>query len=372
MSNELYSLLESSPSATQDELKKSYRNLARRYHPDANPDDPTAEAKFKEISHAYEVLSDPERRSHYDRFGVDPSASPGGSGQGGFDAGFGDIFEAFFGGMGGRTAGGRRGPQSGQDAEIRIGLTLLEACFGVERTIEVSMPVHCDDCEATGAQPGTSVEQCGECGGAGEVRRVRQSLLGQMVTASPCMRCHGTGQLIPTPCARCRGDGRVTATKSLTLDVPPGVDTGTQMRLADRGPAGPRGGPNGNLFVQIIVEEHEFLHREGDDLHREVHVSVAQATLGADVTVETLDGTTMLTLAHGTQPGHVARVKGEGVTHLKGRGRGDLFLHVVVDIPTSLTEQEEALLRELASIRGESVATHAEPGLFNRLRSAFS
>jgi len=367
----LYELLDSHPQSSPEELKKSYRRLARQYHPDANPDDPAAEAKFKEISHAYEVLSDPERRAHYDRFGVDPSAGGGGQG-GGFDTGFGDIFEAFFGGMGGSAGRVRRGPQFGQDAEIRIGISLREACFGVERTLEVSLPVHCDDCQGTGARVGTTPERCNECGGAGEVRRVRQSLLGQMVTASPCMRCQATGEIIASPCERCRGDGRVTATKSLTLDIPPGVDTGTQMRLADRGPAGPRGGPNGNLFVQLIVEDDPDFQREGDDLHREVHLSMTQVALGAEVVVETLDGTTTLTVPHGTQPGQVTRVKGEGITHLKGRGRGDLYLHVVVDVPTSLTEREEELLRELATLRGESVAQHEEPGLFNRLRSAFS
>ena len=367
----LYELLDSHPQSSPEELKKSYRRLARQYHPDANPDDPAAEAKFKEISHAYEVLSDPERRAHYDRFGVDPSAGGGGQG-GGFDTGFGDIFEAFFGGMGGNAGRVRRGPQFGQDAEIRIGISLREACFGVERTLEVSLPVHCDDCQGTGARTGTTPERCTECGGAGEVRRVRQSLLGQMVTASPCLRCQATGEIIASPCGRCRGDGRVTATKSLTLDIPPGVDTGTQMRLGDRGPAGPRGGPNGNLFVQLIVEDDAEFQREGDDLHREVHLSMTQVALGAEMEVETLDGTTTLTIAHGTQPGHVTRVKGEGITHLKGRGRGDLYLHVVVDVPTSLTEREEALLRELATLRGELVAQHEEPGLFNRLRSAFS
>ena len=367
----LYELLDSHPQSSPEELKKSYRRLARQYHPDANPDDPAAEAKFKEISHAYEVLSDPERRAHYDRFGVDPSVGGGGQG-GGFDTGFGDIFEAFFGGMGGSAGRVRRGPQFGQDAEIRIGISLREACFGVERTLEVSLPVHCDDCQGTGARVGTTPERCNECGGAGEVRRVRQSLLGQMVTSSPCMRCQATGEIIASPCERCRGDGRVTATKSLTLDIPPGVDTGTQMRLADRGPAGPRGGPNGNLFVQLIVEDDPEFQREGDDLHREVHLSMTQVALGAEVEVETLDGTTTLNVPHGTQPGHVTRVKGEGITHLKGRGRGDLYLHVVVDVPTSLTEREEELLRELANLRGESVAQHEEPGLFNRLRSAFS
>ena len=364
-----YELLESNERATPEELKKAYRRLARQYHPDASPDDPAAEAKFKEISHAYEVLSDPDRRAHYDRFGADPSA---GGGPSGFDAGFGDIFEAFFGGMSGSSGRARRGPQFGQDAEIRIAISLREACFGVERTIEVSLPVHCDDCHGSGARTGTTRDRCSECGGAGEVRRVRQSLLGQMVTASPCMRCQGTGEVVLSPCDRCRGDGRVTATKSLTLEIPPGVDTGTQMRLADRGPAGPRGGPNGNLFVQLVVEDDSVFHRDGDDLHREVRLSMTQAALGVELDIETLDGSTTLHCNHGTQPGHVVKVKGEGMSHLKGRGRGDLFLHVVVDVPTSLTEREEELLRELAILRSEAVATHEGTGLFDRLRSAFS
>ncbi len=364
---DLYAVLEVERSADPDTLKKAYRSLARRYHPDANPDNPEAEARFKEISHAYEVLSDPERRAHYDRFGNDPSM---GQSQG-FDAGFGDIFEAFFGQMGGRQ-GGRRGPMSGGDAEVRLQLTLVEAAFGVQKDLEVKLAVRCDDCQATGAAPGTTASTCPECQGAGELRRVRQSLLGQMVTSSPCMRCQGMGQIIANPCPRCRGEGRIVDQRTLTVDIPAGVDTGSTLRLAERGPVGPRGGPAGSLFVQVAVAEDERFVRDGDDLHHEVHIGVAQAALGTVVEVPTLEGTTELHVARGTQGGAVHRVRGEGVTHLRGRGRGDLFVHVAVDTPTELSEREEALMAELAEIRGEAVGgAQGDGGLFSRIRSAF-
>lgn len=372
MSTNLYELLESSPSASPEELKKAYRRLARQYHPDANPDDPAAEAKFKEISQAYEVLSDPERRSYYDRYGVDPATNRGGGGAGSpFDgSGFGDIFETFFGSMGGRS--GRRGPQVGHDTEIRIAISLLDAAFGVDRTVTIAVPVGCPDCNATGARPGTTPSRCPECDGAGEVRRVRQSMLGQMVTSSPCMRCQGLGEIVASPCDRCRGDGRITDQVELTINVPAGVDTGTTLRLSDRGAAGPRGGPPGNLFVQIIVEDHPDFVRDGDDLHREVHISMAQAALGTTCVVETLDGETTLTVKRGTQPGAVTKVRGEGVTHLRTRSRGDLYLHVVVDVPEKLTEREEELLRELAALRGDEVAEPGHDGLFGKIKQAFS
>jgi len=367
---DLYALLEVRPDASAEELKKAYRALARRYHPDANPDAPEAEARFKEISYAYEVLSDPERRARYDQFGTD-QANPMGAG---FDgAGFGDIFEAFFGAMGGRPGGGRRGPQPGPDAELRLEVSLLDAAFGAERDLEVTLATACADCGGSGAAEGTTPEPCGDCGGTGELRRVRQSLLGQMVTSSPCPRCGGYGELIATPCGTCRGDGRKVVSKTLTVEIPAGIDTGSTLRLAGRGPAGPRGGPAGNLYVHLMVAPDPRFVREGDDLHTEAHCSVAQAALGTMVEVETLDGAIAVAVQPGTQNGTVTRCKGEGVTHLRGRGRGDLFVHVVVDTPTELSERETELLRELAELRDEPLGVEPTTGgLFSRLRSAFS
>ena len=364
--DDLYALLEVDRSATPEELKKSYRRLARELHPDTN-DDPEAEERFKAISAAYDVLSDPERREQYDRFG---SQRPGGSP---FDApgGFGDIFDAFFSQMA-PNQGRRSGPVPGADIETTLVLDLVEAAFGVTKDVTLRLPVACGDCGATGAAPGTTPEPCAECQGTGEVRRVRQSLLGQMITASPCPRCQGTGAVIPSPCPACHGDGRITEERILSVEVPQGVENGTTLRLTGRGAAGPRGGPAGSLYVQLRVAADDRFERNGDDLHTMVHVSVAQAAIGTVVSVETLEEPEIIAIEPGTQSGEVLKRKGIGIPHLQARGRGDLYVHVQVDTPLELTEREVELLSELASIRGE----HLEPpagnsGLFSKIKSAF-
>jgi molecular chaperone DnaJ len=374
MATDYYELLGVGRTASADEIKKAYRRLARELHPDTNPD-PTAEEKFKEVALAYETLSDPERRRNYDMFG----AQGPGQGQGGFDpfagAGIGDIFDAFFGGAGGSPFGGGRnagpsGPPRGSDLELGVELTFEEAVFGVTKEVDLRLPVACDACEATGAEPGTTPETCGECGGAGQVRRVRQSILGQMVTAGPCTRCAGSGQVITSPCSTCRGEGRVTAERNYTVEVPKGVDDGTTLRLTGRGSAGPRGGANGDLYVHLRVRPHERFERNGYDLLDELHLSMTQGALGTDLEYETLDGVEELSIAPGTQTGRVIRLRHKGVPHVDGRGRGDLHVHVVIDTPDDLDDEQEELLRRLAELRGESVAP-AEHGLLSRLKGAF-
>ncbi len=361
-SPDLYEVLGVDRDVSPEELKRVYRQLARQYHPDANDGDPQAEARFKEISQAYEILSDPERRANYDRFGSDagPGAGPFGAGS------VQDIFDMFFGGMGGMGGmGGRRGPQPGPDAEVSVEIDLAEAAFGVTREITVTLPQHCTTCAGSGSAPGTTPVTCSECGGSGEVRRVRNSILGQMVTSTPCPRCGGYGTRIESPCPTCRGDGRATVTSTLTIQIPAGVEDGSTMRLADRGPAGPRGGPNGRLFVHLRVRPDERFEREGDDLHHVAHVAFTQAALGTTIEVPTLEEPVTVEVAAGSANGTVHRLRHAGVTHLHGRGRGDLYVHLVVDVPTDLDETSSRLLRELASHRGETVA---EPsgGLFRR------
>lgn len=372
---DLYELLGVRPGASDDEIKRAYRKKARELHPDANGGDPEAEAKFKEVSFAYEVLRDPERRARYDRYGA-ASFSPGGRPGGGmgfdFDGGLGDLFEAFFGTMAGAAGHARRrGPQPGADAEVTLRLTFPEAAFGTRKDLAVRIPVTCPTCHGTGAEPGTEAVTCPDCGGTGEIRRIRQSLLGQVVTSVACARCQGLGETIPHPCPGCRGEGRRMEDRTLTVEVPAGVEEGSTLRLADRGPAGPRGGPNGSLFVHLAVAADERFQRSGDDLHTTLHVGVAQAALGTQLEVETLEDPRSVTVPAGTQTGHVIRIKGAGVPHLRARGRGDLFVHIVVDTPTDLTPRQEELLAQLAAERGEEVGLPGgHEGVLSRIRSA--
>jgi len=361
---DLYQLLEVDANASTEDLKKNYRRLARELHPDANPGDSAAEARFKEVSQAYEILSDPDRRAHYDRFGAD-AGSDGGFGAGSVQ----DIFDMFFSGMGG-GGGRRRGPQPGQDAQIALDITLFEAAFGAKKDLEVSLPDRCETCSGNGCATGTSASRCSECNGSGEVRRMRNSILGQMVTTSACQRCQGVGESIASPCPTCHGDGRTQRRHTLNIDIPSGVENGSVMRLNGRGPAGPRGGPNGTLFVHLQVAEDPRFERHDDDLHYEAHVAFTQATLGTTLDVPTLEDNTSVTVPPGSAHGTVIRLRDLGVPHLRNRGRsrGDLFVHLAVDVPTVLDETSERLLRELAEHRGETV-TNAQ-GLLSRLRGS--
>ena len=363
-SPDLYAVLEVDPSASPEELKRAYRRLARQYHPDANDGDASSEARFKEVSQAYEILSDPERRANYDRFGSDVGAGGSPFGAGSVQ----DIFDMFFGGMGGRGAQ-RRGPQPGPDAEISLDITLDDAAFGATHEVTLTLPHRCATCDGSGCAPGTSATTCLECAGSGEVRRVRNSILGQMVTAMACPRCSGMGSRIDTSCVDCHGEGRRNETSTLTVQVPAGVEDGSTMRLSDRGPAGLRGGPNGRLFVHLSVQPDARFERHGDDLHHEARVAFTQAVLGASIEVPTLRASATIEVAPGSANGTVHRLRHEGIEHLHGRGRGDLYVHLVIDVPTELDAISEDLLRQLAQHRDEPVH---EPsvGLFHRRRGA--
>jgi molecular chaperone DnaJ len=364
-----YELLGVSPRATDDEIKRAYRRMARELHPDRTGGDPAAEARFKEVTRAYEVLRDPDRRARYDRFGPEGVDAPAaGMADSFFGGGLGDIFDAFFGGGAGVRR--RAGPVRGADAEVVLELAFRDAVFGAQREVTVEAPQSCATCGGSGARRGTMAVRCPDCQGTGELRRVRQSILGQVVTAVPCQRCRGLGEAVMSPCADCGGDGRRVERRSFTVDVPAGVDQGSTLRLSGRGPAGPRGGPPGDLYVHLAVRDDARFTRRGDDLEAVLHVSVAQAALGASPEFETLDGVETLTVPPGTQTGHVIGLRGKGVPHVRGRGRGDLHVHVVVDTPTNLTKSQEELLRQLAAERGEEVAA-AEEGIMSRLRSAF-
>jgi molecular chaperone DnaJ len=372
---DLYALLGVSRDASDDEIKKAYRARARELHPDTNPGDAVAEAKFKEVTVAYEVLRDPERRDRYDRFGPEGVfGAQGGAGGFGFEGGIGDIFEAFFGQMQG-GGGRRRGPAPGSDAEVRLNLEFAEAVFGAHKPLTVRLPVTCETCSGRGTAAGTEPITCVECAGTGELRRVRQSLLGQVVTSVACSRCAGTGQVIPNPCPDCRGDGRRTEERTFTVTVPAGVEEGSTLRLADHGAAGHRGAPNGSLFVHLAITPDPRFERHGDDLHTTLTIGLAQAALGTDCEVETLEGSQTVVVAAGTQYGNIHKIRGEGVPHLRGRGRGDLYVHMVVETPGELSEVQDELLRQFAAARGEQVAppgSDGGDGMFSRIKSAFS
>jgi molecular chaperone DnaJ len=362
-----YELLGLSRGASADEIKRAYRRLARQLHPDTNPE-PAAAERFKEIAQAYEVLSDPDKRQRYDRFG--PEGVHAGAGFGG--GGINDIFDAFFGGASPFGGGGRRasGPPSGPDLEVVADLTLEDAVFGVQHPVTVRTAVPCETCQATGAQPGTEAITCLECAGSGQVQRVRQSFLGQMVTNSVCPRCGGQGQVITDPCSDCSGEGRRVEERTYTVDIPAGVDTGSTLRLTGRGAAGPRGGGHGDLDVHVRVQPHERFVRDGVDLRCELPLSFAQATLGAQVQLDTLDGPEDIDIPRGTPSGREIRLKGRGVPHLERRSRGDLIARVQVQGPADLAPEEEDLLRQYAELRGEDVAP-ADAGFLSRIRSAF-
>lgn len=371
MATDYYELLGVSRDAPADEIKRAYRSLARELHPDRNPDDEAAEARFKEVANAYETLSDPERRAQYDRFGADgPGGSPFGGGGAG---GVGDIFEAFFGQgspFGGQqqSAGSHR---QGSDLEVVADVEFEEAVLGTSKDVTVRTAVPCVTCEGVGAEPGTDVATCEQCGGQGVVRQVRQSILGQMVSTVGCPGCGGTGEVVFNPCVACSGDGRTITEKTYTVDIPPGVDSGTTLRLTGRGAAGIRGGGFGDLYVQIRVNPHATLRRDGHDLVDEFHIPMTVAALGGHLKYETLETTEDMIIPAGTQTGKVFRLRGRGVPSVRGRGRGDLLVQVFVDTPTKLDSEQETLLRGLASRRSEDVAPEGK-GWLSKIKSAFT
>jgi molecular chaperone DnaJ len=387
VSQDLYDLLGVDRDADADAIKKAYRRLARQFHPDVNPD-PESQERFKQISAAYEVLSDPQKRAAYDRGG-----DPFGGGFGGQGAGFSftDIMDAFFGGS--ATAGAGRGPRSrvrrGQDALIRLEVDLAEAAFGVSRELKVDTAVRCSTCGGDGASPGTHPVPCDTCHGQGEVAHVQRSFLGEIRTLRPCPACRGYGTIIPDPCRECAGDGRVRSRRTLTVKIPAGVDTGTRVQLSEQGEVGPGGGPPGDLYVEIQVAPHPVFTRQGNDLHCTVAVPMTAAALGTTLVLPTLEADLVgpdgaeagpetafeLDVPPGTQSGTDAVLRGKGVPGLRG-GRGDLVVTINVETPTRLDPRQEELLRELAAIRGEEHPTGnvkpTQKSVFGRLRDAFN
>jgi molecular chaperone DnaJ len=369
--SDYYEILGVARDATPEEIKKAYRKLARQLHPDVNSG-ADAEDQFKEVSRAYDVLSNPERRQMYD-MGGDPSASGGGFGPG---FGFSDIFETFF----GAAAGGARGPaprqRRGQDALVRVEIDLGDAVFGGERELQVDTAVVCPSCEGSCCQPGTEPSTCAVCKGRGQIQRVARSFLGQVMTQQVCAACHGYGTVIPSPCLECSGEGRVRTRRTLKIKIPAGVDTGTRIQHTGQGEVGPGGGPQGDLYVEVLERPHATFTRRGDDIHCTIELPMTAAALGTSIELDTFDGPESIEVKAGTQSGEVTTLRGLGVTHLRGSGRGDLIVHLSVLTPTRLDEEQERLLRELAARRGEERPTGrlaaAQQGVFSKLRDRFS
>lgn len=359
-----YEILGVSRDASQEEIKRAYRRLARQHHPDANPGDAATAERFKEITRAYEVLSDPEKRQRYDLFG-DERAGAGAAGFADF-GGISDLFATFFGGMGGTST--RRGPTRGADILAEVELTLEDAAQGVERDVEIDSLAECPECAGSGAAPGTFPSTCPDCGGTGEMRTARRTMLGNIITASTCARCRGGGQIIADPCPRCSGSGRIHVTETLTVAIPPGVDDGAQLRVSGRGQAGVRGGRSGDLYVAIRVLPHEVFRRVGDDLGCEVTVPMTIAALGGEIEVPTLEGPEPVEIKPGTQSGEVIRLTGRGMPRVTGRGRGELVCLLKVETPTDLDAEQAELLSRLAGLRGEEAGAK---GFLDRLKQAF-
>jgi molecular chaperone DnaJ len=370
-----YEILGVDRNATAQDLKKAYRRLAMEYHPDRNASHDAAE-RFKEVNRAYEVLSDPEKRSVYDRFGhagVDGAMGGGPQGFEGFSSfeGFGDIFDAFFGG-GARGGRRRRGPARGSDLRYNLRLTFEEAIFGVEKEIEYTRLERCEHCSGRGAEPGSDLATCPDCNGAGEIRRAQQSIFGQFVNVSTCGRCNGEGRIVQNPCAECRGQGRVKKTRRISVKVPAGVDDGAQIRLTGEGEAGVRGGEEGNLYVVLSVAPDPRFVRVEDHILFELPVNVAQAALGAKVTIPTLDGDLEFEVPAGTQSGEEFVIRGKGVPHLQRHGRGDMVVRVTAVVPEELTDEQRALLEKLAATMDTAVLPKRNKGFFERIRDAMA
>ncbi|MPZ69812.1 MAG: molecular chaperone DnaJ [Actinobacteria bacterium] len=363
MAKDHYEVLGVTRDATVEEIKVAYRRLARELHPDTNPD-PNAHERFKEVSHAYDVLSDDGKRSHYDRFG-DARAGAGVGDFGDFGS-ISDIFSTFFGGAGPR--GGSRGSARGTDLLAEVVITLEDAATGVNKDVEISTLGTCEDCTGNGAAPGTSPITCSTCGGAGQVRQVQRSIFGDVMTAATCPKCSGTGNEIPTPCPACRGKGRVPVADTITIQLPAGIDDGARLKVAGRGEAGVRGASAGDLYVQIRVEPHEIFQRGGDDLACEVRVPFTIATLGGVVQVPTLEDPEEIEVSPGTQSGEIIRLKARGMPRLNGRGRGTLVAVLKIETPTDLDAEQVDLIARLAEMRGEEAGSK---GFFEKFKQAF-
>lgn len=382
MARDYYGLLGVSKNATDSELKRAYRKLARELHPDVNPDE-AAQARFKEVSTAYEVLTDPDKRRIVDMGGdpLESGATMGGGFSGAGFGGLGDVFEAFFGGMGG-SGGGRRSRgrvQPGADSLVRTKLTLAECATGVTKRVTVDTAILCDSCKGSGAHGNSKAVRCETCGGAGEVQSVQRSFLGQVLASRPCPTCRGTGETIPDPCHKCGGDGRVRARREISAPIPAGVAGGMRVRLAAQGEVGPGGGHAGDLYVEVVEQPHDIFVRDGDDLHCTIRVPMVDAALGTSVVVDTIqDGPAELTISPGTQPGEIVVMRGHGMPKLRSGSRGDLMAHLEIVVPSKLDHKQAEALRKYQSLRDKdrvevmTAQSEHSNGLFSRLRASFT
>ncbi len=372
-----YEVLGVQKGASEDEIKKSFRKLARKYHPDLNKDNPEAAEKFKEVNEAYEILSDKEKRSRYDKFGfagVDPTygADAGGAGCGGFDMGdLGDLFGSFFGGGFGSSRSSRRNaPQRGESIRQNVMLSFEEAAFGCEKEISVGRIESCDECGGTGAARGTSAETCPQCRGSGTVTQTQRTPLGMFQTQGSCPNCKGSGKIIRKPCPKCNGVGRVRKTRKFKVNIPAGIDEGQSIQQRGQGNAGVNGGPAGDLFVTIAIRPHPIFSRDGSNVMIEIPISFAQAALGDTLQVPTIDGRVEYKVPEGTQTGTVFRMKGKGIQNVNGRGRGDQYVKVNIEVPRNLTEKQKRLLRDFEATATDENQT-GRKGFWDKVKDLF-
>ena len=374
---DLYEVLGLQKGASDDEIKKAYRKLAKKYHPDLNPGDKEAEKKMKEVNGAYEVLSDAEKKARYDQYGfagIDPNyaGGAGGGGFGGFqDFDLGDIFGSMFGGGFGGQQTRHNGPRKGENLRITLQLTFEEAVFGCEKSVSVTRNESCRDCGGTGAKKGASPETCPVCRGSGQVQSTQRTPFGVFSSSSPCQNCKGTGKIIKEPCPSCKGEGRVRKTRTIRVKIPAGIDDGQTISLRGEGNGGTQGGPAGDLYVTVYVKEHKMFKRDGQDIILEMPISFAQAALGATLTVPTVDGKVQYDLPEGTQTGTVFRLRGSGVPSVNGRGRGDQYVKVNVEIPRNLNHEQKELLRKFDEATGDSCYSE-RGGFFKKMKDLFN
>jgi len=373
-----YEILGVSRNASQDEIKKAYRNLARKHHPDVNRDDPEAESRFKDINEAYEVLSDPDKRRNYDTFGSakgGPAFGGFGDYSGGFDnfdSAFGDVFSMFFGDWQRQGARSRSSAQRGSDLSLELTIEFEEAVFGIEKEVEIGRLVGCDTCGGTGMEPGTSPEVCTGCNGIGEIRSEQRTVFGTFIRTAPCPKCKGAGKVITNPCKDCNGQGRKPVHEKIKVEIPAGVDNGMTLKLSGKGEAGLRGGRAGDLYVTLNVNPHSIFERQGTDLFCQFPITFPQAALGSEVQVPTLEGFEKIKIPAGTQTGTTFKIKGKGVPSLRNHTRGDIMVQVVIETPHKLTERQRELLYELARELGHEVSHEPSGGILERIKDAFS
>lgn len=369
-----YDILGVDRDADQKEIKKAYRKLAKKYHPDRNPDDPEAGEKFKEISEAYGILSDEDKRARYDQYGHagigDDDFNYEDFARGGF-GGLEDLFEMFMGG--GFSGMGQRSqnrPTRGRDLEYRMEISFEDAAFGTEKTIRIPRQETCQTCDGSGAKPGSNPRTCPKCDGSGQIRVNQRTPFGNMAQIKTCDRCQGRGEIIDDPCPDCNGEGRVTRRRDIKVEIPAGISSGQRIRLSGKGGAGKRGGPSGDLFVRVDVKPHDLFERKGDDVYYELPINFVQAALGDEIQVPTLEGEVKLKIPEGTQPGDSLRLKNKGINHLRSSGRGDQYIKIKVVIPKSLDSEQKELLQKFAKISGDEINPESK-GFFSRVKDAF-